>query len=112
MASTKQRHAAKEKHKEKGSIGGKGKIAQSHICRNESRTHPCASKQASRIRSQKEKKVSQESLETCVTFMTCEIRIGTSGYHYKHWQGPFYSKNISSDEMLDFYSQHFDTVRS
>ena len=42
--------------------------------------------------------------------MTCEIRIGTSGYHYKHWQGPFYPKNISPDEMLDFYSQHFDTV--
>jgi uncharacterized protein YecE (DUF72 family) len=42
--------------------------------------------------------------------MTCEIRIGTSGYHYKHWQGPFYPKRISSDEMLGFYSLHFDTV--
>jgi uncharacterized protein YecE (DUF72 family) len=42
--------------------------------------------------------------------MTCEIRIGTSGYHYKHWQGPFYPKRISSDEMLEFYSRRFDTV--
>src|SRR6476620_9233681 len=42
--------------------------------------------------------------------MTCEIRIGTSGYHYKHWRGPFYPKEISSDEMLEFYSRNFDTV--
>jgi uncharacterized protein YecE (DUF72 family) len=42
--------------------------------------------------------------------MTCDIRIGTSGYHYKHWRGPFYPQNISSDEMLKFYSQQFDTV--
>jgi uncharacterized protein YecE (DUF72 family) len=42
--------------------------------------------------------------------MTCEIRIGTSGYHYKHWRGPFYPKNISPNQMLEFYSQNFDTV--
>jgi uncharacterized protein YecE (DUF72 family) len=42
--------------------------------------------------------------------MTCEIRIGTSGYHYKHWRGPFYPKKISPNEMLAFYSQNFDTV--
>jgi uncharacterized protein YecE (DUF72 family) len=42
--------------------------------------------------------------------MTCDIRIGTSGYHYKHWLGPFYPKKISPNEMLEFYSQRFDTV--
>jgi uncharacterized protein YecE (DUF72 family) len=42
--------------------------------------------------------------------MTCEIRIGTSGYHYEHWRGPFYPKKISPDEMLEFYSRNFDTV--
>ena len=42
--------------------------------------------------------------------MTCDIRIGTSGYHYKHWRGSFYPQKISSHEMLDFYSQQFDTV--
>jgi uncharacterized protein YecE (DUF72 family) len=42
--------------------------------------------------------------------MTCDIRIGTSGYHYKHWQGFFYPKKISSDEMLGFYSRQFDSV--
>jgi uncharacterized protein YecE (DUF72 family) len=42
--------------------------------------------------------------------MSSEIRIGTSGYHYKQWRGPFYPTKISPDEMLRFYSQHFDTV--
>lgn len=42
--------------------------------------------------------------------MTCEIRIGTSGYHYKHWRGPFYPAEISPNEMLEFYSRQFDTV--
>jgi uncharacterized protein YecE (DUF72 family) len=42
--------------------------------------------------------------------MTCEIRIGTSGYHYKHWLGPFYPAKTPASRMLDFYVQHFDTV--
>jgi uncharacterized protein YecE (DUF72 family) len=42
--------------------------------------------------------------------MTCEIRIGTSGYHYKHWQGPFYPVKLRANQMLDFYSRLFDTV--
>jgi len=42
--------------------------------------------------------------------MNCEIRIGTSGYHYKHWKGPFYPARISADRMLDYYVRHFDTV--
>ena len=42
--------------------------------------------------------------------MSCEIRIGTSGYHYKHWQGPFYPARISSSQMLPYYADHFDTV--
>ena len=42
--------------------------------------------------------------------MTCDIRIGTSGFHYKHWKGPFYPQKMPSAKMLDFYVQHFDTV--
>ena len=42
--------------------------------------------------------------------MTCDIRIGTSGFHYKHWKGPFYPKKTPATKMLDFYIQHFDTV--
>jgi uncharacterized protein YecE (DUF72 family) len=42
--------------------------------------------------------------------MTCDIRIGTSGFHYKHWKGPFYPEKTPAAKMLDFYIQHFDTV--
>jgi uncharacterized protein YecE (DUF72 family) len=38
------------------------------------------------------------------------IKIGTSGWMYDHWKGPFYPKDIGSDEMLPFYAQTFDTV--
>ncbi len=38
------------------------------------------------------------------------IRIGTSGWMYKHWRGSFYPEDISSDQMLPFYAQAFDTV--
>ena len=42
--------------------------------------------------------------------MNCDIRIGTSGYHYKHWRGPFYPAKIAASKMLEFYAKHFDTV--
>jgi len=42
--------------------------------------------------------------------MACDLRIGTSGFHYKHWKGPFYPKECPTVKMLDFYIQHFDTV--
>lgn len=42
--------------------------------------------------------------------MVCDIRIGTSGFHYKHWKGSFYPQNVPDAAMLDFYSHHFDTV--
>jgi uncharacterized protein YecE (DUF72 family) len=42
--------------------------------------------------------------------MACDIRIGTSGFHYKHWIGPFYPPKTPASKMLGFYLQHFDTV--
>lgn len=38
------------------------------------------------------------------------IKIGTSGWMYDHWKGPFYPEDISSDDMLPFFAQTFDTV--
>jgi uncharacterized protein YecE (DUF72 family) len=38
------------------------------------------------------------------------IHIGTSGWHYGHWEGPFYPENISSDKYLEYYSKFFHTV--
>lgn len=37
-------------------------------------------------------------------------RIGTSGWHYAHWRGPFYPAHMKPERMLGFYAQHFDTV--
>jgi uncharacterized protein YecE (DUF72 family) len=42
--------------------------------------------------------------------MGAEIRIGTSGWHYMHWRGPFYPERFSAAKMLDFYTERFDTV--
>lgn len=39
-----------------------------------------------------------------------KIFIGTSGWHYKHWRGPFYPDKLPASKMLEFYAQRFDTV--
>ena len=38
------------------------------------------------------------------------IHIGTSGWHYRHWVGPFYPAGMTSPTFLDFYAQQFPTV--
>ncbi|MGH9458633.1 MAG: DUF72 domain-containing protein [Thermoanaerobaculia bacterium] len=42
--------------------------------------------------------------------MSCEVRIGTSGWHYNHWKGNFYPEKCSPAEMFRIYLEHFDTV--
>lgn len=39
-----------------------------------------------------------------------DLRIGTSGFHYKHWLGTFYPPKTPASRMLEYYLQHFDTV--
>ena len=38
------------------------------------------------------------------------IRIGTSGYHYKHWRGLFYPAGTKPAEYLNYYLNFFNTV--
>lgn len=38
------------------------------------------------------------------------IRIGTSGWHYKHWKNTFYPADIQQKNQLNFYTKHFKTV--
>jgi hypothetical protein len=99
---------AKECRKEKPQKGGVRGKAKAH---NRTFAKICADStgQASRLGGQKAKKVAAQGLRDCAAH-ECEIRIGTSGYHYKHWRGPFYPRKISPDEMLEFYARHFDTV--
>ena len=42
--------------------------------------------------------------------MSCDIRIGASGWHYRHWCGRFYPRKLPPSAMLRHYLQHFDTV--
>ncbi len=42
--------------------------------------------------------------------MVSRVHIGTSGWHYKHWCGPFYEERLAASKMLACYIQHFDTV--
>jgi uncharacterized protein YecE (DUF72 family) len=39
-----------------------------------------------------------------------EIRIGTSGWTYRHWEGRFYPQGLPSKKWLEFYCHYFNTV--
>ena len=55
-------------------------------------------------------KATSTSSQSSITRVVCDIRIGTSGFHYKHWKGAFYPPKMPAAAMLNFYTQHFDTV--
>lgn len=38
------------------------------------------------------------------------LYVGTSGYSYKPWKGPFYPKDLPDRQMLRYYGEHFRTV--
>jgi uncharacterized protein YecE (DUF72 family) len=38
------------------------------------------------------------------------IYIGTSGWSYPHWEGPFYPEKLRGDALLRYYAQRFSTV--
>jgi uncharacterized protein YecE (DUF72 family) len=39
-----------------------------------------------------------------------QIRVGTSGYSYREWEGSFYPQGLPAGERLRFYAQRFSTV--
>lgn len=41
-----------------------------------------------------------------------QIYIGTSGWHYNHWLGLFYPKEITGYNELRFHSEHFNSVEN
>ena len=49
-------------------------------------------------------------MPTSITRMVCDVRIGTSGFHCKHWKGSFDPERMPSAAMLEFQVQKFDTV--
>ena len=42
--------------------------------------------------------------------MTEEVLVGTSGWSYPHWRGPFYPPEVRPDGFLAYYAGRFDTV--
>ena len=42
--------------------------------------------------------------------MAGRIRIGCSGWVYRHWRGRFYPEKLPAREHFRYYAQHFDTV--
>jgi uncharacterized protein YecE (DUF72 family) len=42
--------------------------------------------------------------------MAHAVRIGCSGWNYKHWRGTFYEKGLPERRWLERYAEHFDTV--
>lgn len=38
------------------------------------------------------------------------IHIGTSGWNYEHWEGPFYPEDLSKNQWLNHYQGQFNTV--
>jgi uncharacterized protein YecE (DUF72 family) len=38
------------------------------------------------------------------------LLVGTSGYSYKEWVGPFYPEKLPASEMLRYYAERFRTV--
>src|SRR5689334_19302597 len=38
------------------------------------------------------------------------IRIGCSGWQYRHWAGTFYPRDVPRAQWLRYYARHFDTV--
>jgi len=38
------------------------------------------------------------------------VRVGTSGWIYRHWRGVFYPERLPVKSWFEFYCRHFDTV--
>lgn len=44
--------------------------------------------------------------------MKAKVYIGTSGWHYNHWLGLFYPKEVKGYYELKYHSEHFNTVEN
>jgi len=49
-------------------------------------------------------------LTTLQGFSPPSLRVGCSGWQYKHWRGDFYPADLPVSRWLEYYSSRFDTV--
>lgn len=53
----------------------------------------------------------RQRFEYPVVYRRCmDVRVGCSGYFYRHWQGPWYPPELPSARWFSFYAEHFDTL--
>jgi uncharacterized protein YecE (DUF72 family) len=45
-----------------------------------------------------------------MTDTLADLRVGTSGWVYKHWRGDFYPQGVPQTRWLDYYAQRFSTA--
>jgi uncharacterized protein YecE (DUF72 family) len=45
-----------------------------------------------------------------VTYPRRAVLIGTSGWSYDHWQGPFFPNQLPHGDRLKYYAEHFSSV--
>lgn len=45
-----------------------------------------------------------------MTTLSCDLRIGTSGFDYPEWRGVLYPENLPREEFLPTYAANFSTV--
>jgi uncharacterized protein YecE (DUF72 family) len=41
---------------------------------------------------------------------TTNASIGTAGYSFPHWKGPFYPRNMAPGKWLSYYAEHFNSL--
>jgi uncharacterized protein YecE (DUF72 family) len=46
----------------------------------------------------------------CLMAKRGKIHIGTSGWYYDHWRGPFYPEDLPKKKFLSYYITHFRTT--
>ncbi|MBD3179499.1 MAG: DUF72 domain-containing protein, partial [Candidatus Latescibacteria bacterium] len=39
-----------------------------------------------------------------------EVRVGTSGWNFRHWRDNFYPPDLKQEEWLDYYSGRLSSV--
>jgi len=44
------------------------------------------------------------------TLSLMRVLVGTSGYSYKEWKGPFYPEDLPAGKFLGYYAAHLPTV--
>jgi uncharacterized protein YecE (DUF72 family) len=49
-------------------------------------------------------------MEETVVSAAARVRIGCSGWQYKHWREIFYPKGLPQTRWFQYYAEHFDTV--